>query len=536
MSAVAITAITKSECFICITEVSKSQMTKCLGCEFECCTNCFKYHIENSQKTEKNCMNCKIKIPRSTLVKILGKSYIDKMYRTDIKELLFKEEMLLVPRSLPEVEKRKKIKTLNTKITTIQNSFVKMLNDGVFATGTLEYFEERGLMNGRIAFYSQQANLLQGISAQPKTIKQYKYPCENPDCNGFVDSNWVCSICEKETCKRCHTIKEVDHECKQEDIDTADLIKKDSKSCPKCNISIMKTSGCDQMWCISCHTTFDWKTMQIKTSGVLHNPEYFRYMRENGIAIPRNPNDNPCMDEYQDAYHKLTGINSKYITEEKLLKTMRINSEKSQDKLVHEYISYNVNSYKMKPTSSLTKNGEQYAVRKHKEANDYLAKFTIIDALSIDFLKDLFRFYREINHMESIEIRAMRTKIDNAERWKDEQRVEFLDKSIDEDKYKKLLTKRHKELEYLEESIGFHTTIVEASKAYFIAKINTLDDQIKISIADKTRVSLNDCNMLSKLRDFIKEVNENKLSMKRLYGYTQIDYIPKLLVNKTNEN
>lgn len=531
MSAVAVATIAKSECFICITEVSKSQMTKCLGCEFECCTNCFKYHIENSQKTEKNCMNCKIKMPRSTLVKFLGKSYIDKMYRIDIKELLFKEEMLLVPRSLPEVEKRKNIRSFNTKVTTIRDSFIKMLENGAISEGTLEYFEERGLMNGRISFYTQQISLLQGISTQAKTIKQYKYPCENSDCNGFVDSNWVCSICEKETCKRCHTIKEVDHECKQEDIDTADLIKKDSKPCPKCNISIMKTSGCDQMWCVSCHTTFDWKTMQIKTSGVLHNPEYFRYMRENGIAIPRNPNDNPCLDEYQDAYHKLTGINNKYITEEKLLKNMRMYSEKSQDKLVHEYISYNVNTYKTKPTASLTKNAEQYAVRKHKDANDYLAKFTIIDALSIDFLKDLFRFYREINHMESIEIRAMRTKIDNAERWKDEQRVEFLDKSIDEDKYKKLLTKRHKELEFLEESIGFHATIVEASKAYFIAKINTLDYLIKNCIDNKTRVSLEDCDMLAKLRDFTKEVNYNKLSMKRLYGYTQTDYIPKLLVN-----
>jgi len=79
---------------------------------------------------------------------------------------------------------------------------------------------------------------------------------------------------------------------KKIDIETTELIKKDSKNCPKCNISIMKTSGCDQMWCVSCHTTFDWKTLHIKTSGVIHNPEYYRYMRENGIAIPRNPGDN----------------------------------------------------------------------------------------------------------------------------------------------------------------------------------------------------------------------------------------------------
>jgi hypothetical protein len=44
------------------------------------------------------------------------------------------------------------------------------------------------------------------------------------------------------------------------------------------------------MWCIQCHTAFDWNTGHIDT-GYVHNPEYFRYLRERGEDIARNPHD-----------------------------------------------------------------------------------------------------------------------------------------------------------------------------------------------------------------------------------------------------
>ena len=53
---------------------------------------------------------------------------------------------------------------------------------------------------------------------------------------------------------------------------------------------ISKIDGCDQMWCIKCHIQFSWKTGQQMT-GYNHNPEYFRWMRETGQVIQRNPNE-----------------------------------------------------------------------------------------------------------------------------------------------------------------------------------------------------------------------------------------------------
>ena len=526
---VATSTITKMECLVCVSAVPKSQINKCPHCEFECCDNCIKYHINTSQKTEKNCMNCKKKLSRSILVSFLGKSFVDKLYRTDIKELVFKEEMILVPRSLPELKKRKDIRFIKDKILTTEKDLQKDLDDMKFIPGTIEDFENKGIVKGRIGFYYSQIEAMKGINVHSRAIKQYKYPCENNDCNGFVDANWICSICDKETCKHCHTIKEDVHVCKQEDIDTTELIKKDSKPCPKCNISIMKSSGCDQMWCVSCHTTFDWKTMRIKTSGIFHNPEYFRYMRENGIAIPRNPNDNQCVDEYNEAYRLLTNINSSYIKEEKKQKDMKRRIDKGKDELAKFYLTNKLHSPDVKPLDDLNIGAKVYAEMATKEAIKYADKYTILTVLDNEYLKSLFTFYRDINHLESVDMRQMQNKINNAEVWKDNQRLNYLDKQVPEAKYKSDLIKQHKELEYLEESMGYHATIVDASKAYFINKINNLQGEIDSAVENKEVINIDGCHRLGRLREFIKEVSYNSDKMKGVYGYSRRDYIPRLL-------
>ena len=123
----------------------------------------------------------------------------------------------------------------------------------------------------------------------------------------------------------------------------------------------------------------------------------------------------------------------------------------------------------------------------------------------------------------------MRNKIDNAEVWKDNQRVNFLDKMITEDKYKSSLVKQHKELEYLEESIGYHSTFVEACKAYFISKINGLQKEIDIAIVERKEINHDNCKQLMCLRNFIKEVYNSSDKIQEIYGYNRYHYIPILV-------
>tara|TARA_B100001758_G_scaffold49828_1_gene40340 strand:+ start:743 stop:1366 length:624 start_codon:yes stop_codon:yes gene_type:complete len=69
------------------------------------------------------------------------------------------------------------------------------------------------------------------------------------------------------------------------------LLNKDSKSCPKCGTVIHKTDGCAQMWCINCHTAFNFNTGEIDT-GRVHNPHFIEFKKNK--LNSREHGDIPC--------------------------------------------------------------------------------------------------------------------------------------------------------------------------------------------------------------------------------------------------
>jgi hypothetical protein len=139
-------------------------------------------------------------------------------------------------------------------------------------------------------YYTQQTDTTS--NAAPPTPK-ITCPCPYPTCRGFImASNHACGICKKKICRDCREPLEAEHKCDPDTIETVKLLKKDTKSCPKCATPINKLDGCDQMWCPQCKVAFSWKTGKIET-GYVHNPHYFEYMRRTGQEIRRNPQDIP---------------------------------------------------------------------------------------------------------------------------------------------------------------------------------------------------------------------------------------------------
>jgi hypothetical protein len=125
--------------------------------------------------------------------------------------------------------------------------------------------------------------------------------CPDPECRGFLSTQWKCGLCKKWSCPDCHEVKgferECDHTCNPDNVATAQLLARDTKPCPNCGTGIFKIDGCNQMWCTDCHTAFDWRTGRIETN--IHNPHYYEWLRRNSPdgQIPRNPGDhapNPC--------------------------------------------------------------------------------------------------------------------------------------------------------------------------------------------------------------------------------------------------
>jgi hypothetical protein len=163
-----------------------------------------------------------------------------------------------------------------------------------------EYMNHRGnvLINRdkprKIEIYRRMIEERQNNRAKVKTTEtktRYVFPCPLNECKGFVDEKGNCPTCLKIICMKCETEKSDGHECDKELVETVQLLRKTSRPCPKCAVPIHKTDGCDQMWCTQCHTTFSYQTGNVD-NGRLHNPEYYRWIRENNNGVvPREQGD-----------------------------------------------------------------------------------------------------------------------------------------------------------------------------------------------------------------------------------------------------
>jgi hypothetical protein len=135
-----------------------------------------------------------------------------------------------------------------------------------------------------------------------KREKRFLQPCRSDSCKGYLNNHWKCEMCENYTCKECFGVigkmlpskeNDVEHKCDPNEVETAKLIKQDTKPCPQCHTLIYKISGCDQMWCTVCHLTFSWRTG--RKENTIHNPHYYEWLfNNNGNENANNMNDIIC--------------------------------------------------------------------------------------------------------------------------------------------------------------------------------------------------------------------------------------------------
>lgn len=142
---------------------------------------------------------------------------------------------------------------------------------------------------------------LGGAQAQQSQRREFVMKCQDEGCRGFLSTAYKCGTCAKWTCPDCFEVlgetKNENHICKKEDVESAKAIKAETRPCPKCGTRIFKLEGCDMMWCTieGCNTAFSWNTGHIST-GAIHNPHYYEWLRRNGGATGplREVNDIPC--------------------------------------------------------------------------------------------------------------------------------------------------------------------------------------------------------------------------------------------------
>jgi len=291
-----------TDCSICCETFNKSNRCKinCKTCEDDqvvACQSCAKRYILD-QPTDPSCMICKIEWDSEFLCDNFTKVFISKELKVHTENYLLDKQVALLPETQEYAEHLKLIDGL-------EKQKVIMLNE------KREFEIKLRKINLSIRELEETIYEIRhdnsSVMEKNKNVLTLKCPVEN--CNGFLNSSYNCGICDNQICKHCMEIKEENHVCIEEKKETITFLKRDTKPCPKCGEFIHKINGCDQMYCIKCHTAFSWRSGFIER-GQVHNPEYYRWMRENGRDIPRDPLDviiDPCGNDIID-YHSFLRI------------------------------------------------------------------------------------------------------------------------------------------------------------------------------------------------------------------------------------
>lgn len=300
--------------------------TECGQCHKKACIKCVETYMCSSIE-DPHCMHCRTTWTRAFLNTICSNTFLNKTYFVHRQTVLVNREKSFLPayqvvaeRELKARDMGKEDAALMKQYRDIEIEMNKKLVDIAQQRNNL-YRRIRNVREGR------DENADTGAAAKTPASK-FVRRCTVAECNGFLSSAWKCGLCHTWACPDCFEIKGLDrdvaHTCTPEALATAALIRKDTKPCPSCGEMISKIDGCDQMWCISCHTPFSWTTGQAITRGIVHNPHYFQWLAKGGQAAPTNPGFIPC-GGLPNAYHVQTTLRNALKEDRKqILEILRI--------------------------------------------------------------------------------------------------------------------------------------------------------------------------------------------------------------------
>jgi hypothetical protein len=259
------------QCFICYEDINNEKL-KC-SCNIDTCAKCLKKWLFVNPDKDPNCPNCLKIIPIHNIYEMFDLSFLDGEYYDLRSELLFQkeqnyfiEDMDIVHSEIKRRQLQKQIRSLYSKKRQLKR--MKKCLDEI-------NFNIKELIDKKSEY----------IKIKKKESKQKKIliPCPKKQCRGMILDNCICCICELLICFDCLQEKKENHQCIVSDKETAIEIRRNTKPCPQCGVRIFKISGCDQMWCTQCHSTFSYETGKKLNQTMIHNPHYFEYIFNNNV-------------------------------------------------------------------------------------------------------------------------------------------------------------------------------------------------------------------------------------------------------------
>ena len=281
---------------------------ECPQCKKDACRSCYRRYF-TSRFQEPSCMHCSVAFKMDQIHDSFPKSFWTNDYKKHREQTLFSLEMSQCAATLPYIQMAADRDVASEALRTCRAEIAEL-------TKHLKQkkIEERALL-ARV----QATELNPRLVVKPTSLESH-VPCNTPQCRGFVTKDTPkCACCNQSTCHRCHqTIVETPtlgnhagHVCADDNIATVQELRRNAKQCPECRVYISKVDGCDQMFCVSCHTAFSWNT-GLRINGPIHNPHYFEVRARLGnVREVANPHrDQQACDAFPSIHDLRRGVNN----------------------------------------------------------------------------------------------------------------------------------------------------------------------------------------------------------------------------------
>lgn len=213
---------------------------ECPQCHEKTCSKCVEKYIM-SVLEDPHCAHCRAAWNRPFLNTFCTQTFLNKTYAKYREDILINREKSYLPQYMVAAENEMNARKIEKEITKSykrESEFRREMEARITA-----FDEERRALRVRAS------RLRNGAAAdEKKEARKFVRRCPATDCKGFLSTAWKCGICSNWTCPDCFEVKGTEkdaaHTCRPEMLETANLLKKDTKPCPACGEVIMKVDGC----------------------------------------------------------------------------------------------------------------------------------------------------------------------------------------------------------------------------------------------------------------------------------------------------
>ena len=276
--------VVKPTCDICCETFTATtrKAVKCpnASCLKDTCMGCVKRYLSETLE-DPHCMHCRHPWDLFFVNSVLHRSFMTTVWKDSRTALLYQRERAFFPEAMELVgmiREKGRLEMQKTKIAQQMRELKRQeqrLQDNLWTLND----DITGAMNG------QNVSIKEGAKGS-FNIRQ----CPHPNCKGFMNTRTGhCPLCDNTSCITCNIVKikneteDREHECRPQDVETWEAIKKGSKPCPNCATMTERVSGCPQMWCPGCKKAWNWNTGKIET-GPVHNPHFYEYTARLGLG------------------------------------------------------------------------------------------------------------------------------------------------------------------------------------------------------------------------------------------------------------